>query len=83
MDRARAREVKVRESRERERRDIRSSMATQERWEAGGGRRETEGESMAKRGQKGHAALGKRTNSTQGMTAVTDGQMLWGGFKRG
>lgn len=37
MERARARVVRVRESMERERRDIPSSMATQGREEAGGG----------------------------------------------
>lgn len=36
MERARARVVKVRESRERERRDMCSSMATQVKTEAGG-----------------------------------------------
>lgn len=41
MERARARVVKVRESRERERRDMCSSMATGGRWQAGAeGRRE-------------------------------------------
>lgn len=79
MERARARVVKVRESRDRERRDIRSSMATQEEREAGGSQKEREregGESEAKRGQ---TARGYRKNWTEGTTA---GQMLWGGFKR-
>lgn len=72
MERARARVVKVRESRERERRDKCSSMATQVKTEAGGKlEREREGD---------------RTKGTEGVTVVTVGaarvgQMLWGGFK--
>lgn len=74
MERARARVVKVRESRERERRDILSSMATQEKGEAGG-RLETQGggrEGKAKREQKGETARGTKSNGTEGINAVTD-----------
>lgn len=85
MERARARVVKVRESRERERRDIPSSMATQETGEAGEThRKRVGGEGEAKRG--GQTTRGNRTNGTEGIRVVTDGagraeQMLWGGFK--
>lgn len=73
MERARARVVKVRESRERERRDIRSSMATQLTGEAGGWlEREGGEESKAKREQKGETARGNKTNRTEGMNTVTD-----------
>ncbi len=52
MERARARVVKVRESRERERRDIPSSMATRDEREAGGGQRKRDG------GQEGILQVG-------------------------
>ncbi len=82
MERARARVVKVRESRERERRDIPSSMATREKREAGGGQRERGGGE-----REGQTARVCRTNRTEGVTAGADGaegagQMLWGGFER-
>lgn len=64
MERARAREVKVRESRERERRDKRSSMATQGKEEAGEVRER--GESEAKRGRKGNTALRDKTTRDSG-----------------
>ena len=65
--------VKVRESRERERRDIPSSMATQVKGEAGGWLERERGEkSKAKREQKGETALGTKTNRTEGMNTVTD-----------
>lgn len=67
MERARARVVKVRESRERERRDIRSSMATQEK-------RDARGEARERRGDKRwDTARGNKTNRKEGLTAVTDG----------
>lgn len=78
--------VKVRESRERERRDKRSSMATQVKREAGGRpeRERQRGESQAKRGQVLHVGIGQRR--TEGSSIVTDGavraaQMFQGGLK--
>lgn len=83
MERARARVVKVRESRERERRDKPSSMATQDRREAGGRpvRERDLGSWM------GDAARLNGTDRTEVVTAVTDvaeraGQMLWVDFKQ-
>lgn len=70
MERASASVVRVRESRERERRDMCSSMAA--RGGAGGEERST--------------GRPHRSDGTEGVTVVTDGaegagQMLLGGFK--
>lgn len=83
MERARARVVKVRESRERERRDKPSSMATRDRREAGG-RPERERDLGS---WMGDTARLNGTNRTEVVTAVTDvaeraGQMLWVDFKQ-
>lgn len=66
MERARARVVKVRESRERERRDMCSSMATRERREC-------------RWGDQRHRRT-ERTQSVTAVTdgAERPGQMLWG-----
>lgn len=64
MERAKARVVKVRESRERERRDIWSSMATQGKEEAGGGR--VRGQSETKRGKNGNTTLRDKTTQDSG-----------------